>query len=211
VGLVEKLESTEEQAPNEVQAGLLENGPSAAIILLSMTVIESVLGRMQYVRSDGLPDRREHLIEYLLRIAPAVANDAIPEERIRELAADVEECFAVRDAIAHGHLWEASVLWDCDGVLKFAQAPRLLDGFGDRRMRRVLDPATRSTRRSQLNLFSSRIWRKDAWKVLRVADTVFSTVELLDRRYFYLSPQTFTYANRPLSFTEVVARLKDPS
>jgi hypothetical protein len=161
VDLVGRLEGTPTIQPNEVQASQLENGYAAAIVVLSAAVVESALNRTRYVRGDGLATGRESVTTYWQRIGPTVARNPHEAAEFAALAADLNECFAVRDAIVHSHLWEAQVVWADSGALQFAAPPQLRPGFGDQRFRAVLDPQTRQSRKLSLNLFPSRIWRRD--------------------------------------------------
>lgn len=207
VDLVGRLEATPPIPPNEVQTSQLENGYAAAIVVLSAAVMESALNRTRYVRGDGLAAGRESVTRYWERIGPTVARNPAEAAEFAALAADLDECFAVRDAIAHSHLWEAQVGWANSGALEFVADPQLRPGFGDQRFRAVLDPQTRQSRKLSLNLFPSRIWRRDAWVTLKIAARLLAGLEALDRRYFYLSPQTFQFHGVRAHFHEMTAQL----
>jgi hypothetical protein len=217
VNLVERLEAMPLAVPNEVQTGMVENGHASAVIALTAVVLESAINRARYVRGDGLASR-ENVTTYWRRISAAAARDdadgsgMIELERLTlefaGLADDLDECFALRDVIVHNHLWEAQVGWH-NGQLQFAAVPQIRPGFGDCRFRRVLDQQTRRSRKLSLNLFPTRIWRRDAWVVLKIAGRVFTVLEGLDRRYLYLSPQTFQFHGTEAHFHQVVASLPD--
>jgi hypothetical protein len=55
--LLEILEDSSPRGPNEVQASSYENGYSAAIIVLTVLLLESVLSRTQYMRGDKPPKK----------------------------------------------------------------------------------------------------------------------------------------------------------
>lgn len=50
--LFELLEQSDPKGPNEVQAGMLENGYAVSVIILSALVVESALNRTRYVRNE---------------------------------------------------------------------------------------------------------------------------------------------------------------
>src|SRR5688500_13274493 len=123
LALVEKLESTPLIEPNEVQVGPQENGYSCAIVTLNALLLESAINRTKYIRHEISDD---DMVEYFAKVTSGT-----------ELAKDIDEIIAVRDAIVHNHLWEADVNWGNNFKLKFSRAPKLLEGFGNKRFRRV--------------------------------------------------------------------------
>ena len=197
--LVEKLESMEPVPPNEVKTGQRENGYSLAIIALGALLFESALNRTAYVRQDNEED---HLSapDYFKKISPDT-----------NAAAEIEEVFAVRNVIAHNHLWEATITWteEEDGV-KFAEPPKLHPGYGDKRHTRIIDLETRKSRILGINMFPPRIWRRDAYIVLKTIAKAIDVIETMDRRYFCLSPHHFRFQKRTVTFREVTDLLSIP-
>lgn len=180
--------------PNEVITGQHENGYSLATIVLSVALFESALNRTAYVRNEkrGGPD-------YFKEIAVD-----------KELAAQVEEVFAVRNVIAHNHLWEAKITWFDDNPLKFAEPPTLREGYGDNRHKNVIVPETRKSRILGLNMFPARIWRRDAYIALKTIAKGLNGIESTDRRYFYLSSYHFRFRRNTRTFSEVTDLLSIP-
>ncbi len=99
VQFVEMLESTKLVEPGEVQAGPQENGFSCAIVTLCALVMESAINRTRYVRGEICDD--DSVDKYFRKVTLHA-----------ELAEDIDEVVAVRDAIVHNHLWEADIYWD---------------------------------------------------------------------------------------------------
>lgn len=196
--LVETLESQPPVEPNEVKTGDRENGYSCAIAALAGFLLESALNRTRYVRGED--GERISPAEYFAKISPDP-----------ELAADVEEVFAVRDAIVHNHLWKARTFWDANGSLKFKEPPQLLKGYGDHRLRRVMNPTTRLSQRLELNLFPERIWRRDAYIILKTVGRALETLESMKREYFYISPIHFAFRGQDFCFHEILNALAIPS
>jgi hypothetical protein len=201
LSLVEDLESRKLVTPNEVQASQPENGRSCSVAVLSVFLLESAINRTRYIKSSSLQDSdagtRQSAPDYFTVISPDP-----------ELAKDVEEVFALRDMIAHNHLWEADVKWDAAMKLRFASDPVLIQGYGDRRFRRVLDQRTRRSIRLALNLFPLRVWRRDAYLVLAKVVEALLALEEMDRRFVYISQQTFLFRQKYSRLGEIVRSLR---
>jgi hypothetical protein len=191
IDLIEKLELLSPTEPNEVQSSPTENGYSCAVVVLSALVLESALNRTRYLRKDA--SEPPHVADYFRKIS----NDG-------NLALDVNELFAIRDAIVHNHLWEAKI----DAVaMKFVSPPKLLPDYGGKRFRGVMDSETRPSRKLKLNLFPSRICRSDAYIVFKTAGRALMTLEKMDRSYFPISWQPFTFHHKTVRFPEVIEAL----
>lgn len=161
------------EGPNEVQAAPTENGYAVAMVALAAFMIEGVCSRARYV--TGTEDRRRTPI------------DTLHELGAPDLAENVEEVFVVRDAVAHSHLWTATVSHDRKG-LQFQADPERLPFYGDKKFDRVVDPSTRKTRRLGLDVFPPRVCRHTAVLALKEAVAVFRFLESQDRRFAYLEP-----------------------
>jgi len=194
LNLVETLESWSAVTPNEVQTVQRENGYSLAIVILGTILLESALNRTAYVRGEK-PDGPDYF--------GRLSTD-------KQLVAEVEEVYAVRNAIAHNHLWEAKFVWDENGSMKFTEPPNLREGYGDKRHWKVMDPATRKSRRLELNMFPARIWRRDAYIVLNTVAKALSTLQSMDRRYFPLTAQHFKFQGKMAKFNEALTKLTVP-
>jgi hypothetical protein len=192
--LVEELESMPKRAPNEVQTAQGENGYSLSIILLAVILFESALNRTAFVRQEEKDNRKPP--DYFKKISPD-----------QNAAAEIEEVFAVRNVIAHNHLWEATTRWTQKHGLKFGKPAKLREGYGDKRHVRVIDPQSRKSRILGINMFPPRIWRRDAYIVLKTIAKGLDVIESMDRRYFYLSPNHFRFQKKTVTFNGVAAGL----
>ncbi len=196
LALVEKLESMPLVEPNEVQVGPQENGYSCAIVTLTALLLESAINRTKYVRHEN---NRDDAVEYFSKVTSDI-----------ELAKDIDEVIAVRDAVVHNHLWEADVDWGENFRLKFNKAPKLLKGFGNTRLRRVMDPRTRLSRRLKLHLFPIRIWRMDAYVSLRVLERALEALEAKDANYFAITNQYFKFRGNLYPLNKIIGTLPNP-
>lgn len=180
VALLNRLEGRNFGPANAVQASNQENGLAAGVVILAATVLESALNRTRYVRRNS--PRKGSASQYLAIVT-----------RDPDLAADVEECFAVRDAVIHNHVWKAFVTDYPNGRLKFWGKPRLRTGYGDLKFDRVRRRGTRLTRRLGLNLFPTRIGRSDALLVVKTVVRALTAIENRRREYFPFSEADFYF------------------
>lgn len=176
--------------PNEVQTSVLENGYAVSIVALTAFLLEGACGRARYVSGQ--------------KQCSAVGT-------FRALGADgladkIEEIFVVRDAIAHAHLWKAKISWT-ENDLRFAQLPKRLPGYGDKKFDRLVDPASRMTRQLKLDVFPTRIHRDTAITALKQAAEALEFLESKDRRFVYLTPQHVQFGGRLVRFYKWVEQL----
>jgi hypothetical protein len=190
--LLETLESFDSKGPNPVQVSIVENGYSAAIIILTVLLVESAIARTQYVLSENPPKKPLEFVRKTYSSSSFVDK--------------LEELFVVRDVIAHNHVWEAQFIWDDQSGMKLISAT-LKEGYGDKKYAKVLDPRIRKTRRLGINLFPTRICREDATTVLKNAVEFLMFLENLDRRYVYISPQYVKFRGVHKPFVELVLDL----
>ncbi|MFH1312083.1 MAG: hypothetical protein ABIJ00_02545 [Candidatus Eisenbacteria bacterium] len=191
--LLESLESSRARGPSEVQASPLENGYSAAVIVLTVLMVESAIARTQFIQGTNPPKRPIAFI----RASRPLSN----------LADVVEELFVVRDVVAHNHIWDARIAYAPDGSMKLVSATRD-PAYGDAKFARVIDPSSRKTKKLGINLFPTRIGREDAIIVLKNAKDFLLLLEAQDRRYFYLSPQPVEFKGVAVRFVDLVDGLQ---
>lgn len=183
--LFELLEQCDPKGPNEVQAGMLENGYAVSVIVLSALVVESALNRTRYIRDEP---KRESAVDTLKRLGAS------------DLADEIEEVFVLRDSIAHNHIWTAAMRWDDSRGMALDSAKKL-SAYGDEKFDRVVDPGTRATRRLHLDVFPTRIHLATATTVLKKTVEALKFLEKLDRNYVYLSqPWHVTRGNKLVPF-----------
>lgn len=193
--LVEGLESKPATPPNEVQTGSRENGYACSIIVLSVIALESIANRVRFLNGHNPKDER-NTPEYLSKI--------IGTPSLEEMRAVV----SARDAIVHNHLWTANVRSNQTGDLVFDAEPILRrDAYGDTKFWDVMDPSTRQTRSLQINLFPARIWRADAYKVLRVVIGAMKSLQAVDNRYVNIDIQIVEYRGQVITIDEVLQDL----
>jgi len=172
VDLFDLMEQKGPTGPNDVQAPRDENGYSVSIAVLVALVIESACNRVRYVLGDA--DRKS-------------AVQTLTDLSAGGLADDVEELFVLRDAIAHNHIWEATVAGDDTKGLALISAT-LRAGYGDDKFNRTVDLQTRQTRRLQLDVFPNRIHRKTAIVAIQKCAEVLRFLENKDTKFVSIEP-----------------------
>jgi hypothetical protein len=191
VDLFDLMEQKEPKGPNEVQASRAENGYAASIAILAALVIESACNRVRYVRGDV--DRKG-------------AVQTLRELQAAGLADDVEEIFVLRDVIAHNHMWEATIADDdVKGLVVVSATKR--PGYGDDKFDRVVDLATRRTRRLHLDVFPNRIHRQTAIVALEKCVEVLRFLENSDRSFVGSTDPHVIWRSQPVAFFEWVDKL----
>ncbi len=195
LSLVENLESWQPAIPNALQTGQRENGHSLATIVLAALLFESALNRTSYVRNEK-------------NVGPNYFKSVSSNQGLTD---ELEEIYAVRNVIAHNHIWEAKFVWDDSGDMQFTELPKLREGYGDNRHLKVMDPKTRKSRLLTMNMFPSRIWRRDAYIALKTIAKGLNQLESIDRRYFYLTPHHFRFQGKTVTFNQIIENLCVPN
>jgi hypothetical protein len=192
IDLLEKLESLRSTGEeNAVQSSPHENGYSCAVVVISALVLESALNRTRYLRKEVSDP--PHVADYFKTISSDL-----------DLAQSVNEVFAIRDSIAHNHIWKATV----DPVaMKFISPPELLPGYGRKRFQNVMDPTTRLSRKLKLNLFPSKVSRSDAYTVLKTMGHALAALEEMDPNYFSFRLEHVLFRRKFLRLPEVLDAL----
>lgn len=190
--LLEGLELINPREPNEVQASPLENGYSACIVVTSVLMLESFIARTQFIANKSPPKKPVSFVR------SAYPDSDFPDR--------IEEIFVVRDAIAHNHIWDTKFEWDDNFQMRLVSA-ELIEGYGDTKFRNVLDPTRRKTRVLRMNLFPTRICRKDAVIVLKTVVAFLKFLEKEDRRFVYITPQPAMYRGQSRPFVNIVESL----
>ena len=183
--LIERLLKLPFREPNEFQANPFENGFSASLIGLTAFMTESAIRRTQYITGST----EWNATKFLENTFPSYPN-----------LAEVIELFVARDVIAHNHVWEAVVTWHRSEGMTLSSSKKLFGG--NTIYDKVINKADMRTHRLRINLFPTRVNRKDAALALRTAGDLFSFLEAKDRRFWYISPQPVEFNGEVLSFDQ---------
>ena len=197
--LLEKLKGLNLNTPNEVQASTLDNGYSVAIIVLTVLMVESVIGRTKYVLGKSNVQGKLKSIKPIDFVRAKYPNSGFAEK--------IEELFVIRDVVAHNHLWEASFNWDETNGMKFVDNPVIQQDYGDLKFNRVIDWNTRQTRLLGINLFPTRVNHADAVTVLKIAVEFLKFLENQDRNFVYFTHLNVIYCGESVSFAKLIEAL----
>lgn len=160
-----------------------ENDYAVSVVLLLVVAFESFVGRVSYLQShlpDGIPRKRNICIpDYIAALSKSY-----------RLKNSLTEVFILRDAIAHGHIWELEVS-DHQTNHKVLGS-KLLPDYGDKKHTLVINPKTRKSSTLTLNLVPRAVGIRDVRKVF---DVVYRTLKFLAKKGL-IEPQAFTYHAR---------------
>lgn len=159
------LDMTPSRPPGEI-----ERSHAIAIVTMSAFAIESGAARLrvsgQWRPTGGRP--ADSPIPFL--------RDGLPKFS-RRLLASTEELFAVRNAVAHNHIWEMRGTWKDERFV--AEAVQALSG---RPKAALLTPDGRLTKRHRLNMVPELVGYEDARKTVRILVRVLDALAQLDLR-----------------------------
>lgn len=175
-------------APRKMIAGRiggLENGYAISVILLLVVSLESFIGRVSYLQGQ-LP--RGGKIKGPKESVPKYISTLRRSFRFEKSLTDV---FVLRDAIAHGHVWELEVS-DHESHIQVLHNARILFGYGDPKHKKTLNEKTRRSSALSLNLVPSAVGLREVYKVV---DVVWRTLDFLAKANL-IERQAFTYRGR---------------
>jgi len=191
VKLMETLDSIYSKHPNRVHASPLENGYSAAIITLTVLLVESALNRTRYIFGWDSPTKP---LKFFKKAFPS----SILYSKLKEL-------FVIRDVIVHNHIWEMKYRLEEEGM-KFISA-KLLNSYGNKKFKKIINSKTRKTKLLKMNLLPTEVCRKDVVIVLKSAYEILSFLENKDRKYIYISIQPVKFKGKNMEFSKFIRNL----
>lgn len=190
--LFESIERFDQNSSNEVQASSTENSFASSIVILSVTMLESVIRRTQYCRKEN--DNSKNM-DYLRKTFSEY-----------DFLSDIEEIIVLRDVLVHNHIWEAKIYWDDSGQLRLMSAEKV-SSYQDKKYINVLDYDNRCTRMLKLNLFPTKVCKNDAIIVFKKIIHFLNYLEGVDRRYVYITNQKVQYFGKLMNvmdFTKIL-------
>jgi hypothetical protein len=194
--LAEKLLLRERGKVVAGKVGYRENGYSLSIVLLLVVALESYVGRVRYLQSNAPGGGQPRPVRM------SVPDYLVSLRKSFRLQKSLTEVFVLRDAIAHGHVWELTVSRYA-GRGQILLSASLLPGYGDYKHKVVLNPRTKRSTIAGLNLVPSAVGRRE---VIKVIDLVWRTLEFLARSNL-LERSAFSFhgrfQGRPFDFWEL--------
>jgi hypothetical protein len=169
---LDALEAATPIVPNDAQTGSSENGHALAVVVLSVLILESAINRVRHLTeragNESERERKVNSVDYFSRLVSR-----------RRLSDQVEELFALRDAIAHNHMYRGDFIADEAGsTLRLVTSWKLAPWSGDPRYRRVTNTDHYRTHLLRLNMVPTKVWRRDAYLALW---TMFAALKRLEQ------------------------------
>ncbi len=185
---------------SEFKVAPFENGYAASICILAVVAFESFLMRVSYfkqpAKTQEKPGKTTKTDKWSKPAALKTFEEIYPKY---PKLGEVKEAFAVRDLLAHNHIWEIDYYWKNDDSPQLLQALRKLGG--DSKYMKVVDPGDpRFTRRLRLNVVPTRVDRRDAAKVLITVWEALEYIENDDRAACPVSESHVRRANKSVEF-----------
>jgi hypothetical protein len=208
--LLEKLNSLEVAAPNEVKVSTLEFSYSAAVILLAVVFVESITNTAQKFCQPPKSGRFLPPVEYLdeAYIKPPYSEEVLKEAS--ELKEELKEAIAVRHAIAHSHIWTTQFYNDDEnqGELKL-DSTNIEQGSGSKEYRERIEK-TGATRTSKLkiNLIPTKLCRKDVKILLQSVLRFLQFLEQHNSKLLGILNRPVEHCGQLTLFTDLVENIK---
>lgn len=184
----------------------LERALASGIIPVAACLLESVLRWFEH--KCGRDGAAIHPVEILRRHYEAPI-----------LVDELEELFAVRNAVAHGHVWSSVLRYDKDNLKrKSTYSPfRKLAGYGGKSFDRVVNMNTHTTRRLGLPVIPTQINRLHAWRYLKVCLKIIDYVEtshgafvgMPGEKPYSIVETVVQKGDKPVRFAEIIRQLPE--
>lgn len=178
-----------------------ENGYALSIVLLSVVMLESFVGRVSDLQArlgakGQSKDRNTSVPDYIAQLRKSF-----------KLKKSLIEVFVLRNAIAHGHVWQLEVSSDGQhGVLLRSAA--LGPQYGNEAFKKRVNLKTGRTRALGLHVVPSAVGREE---VIKVLDVIHRVLKFLARSGL-IEQGTFSFHGRlnrkPFEFWSVLQVLR---
>lgn len=181
-----------------------ENGYSLSIVLLSVVMLEALIGRVSDLQTRLGAKGKANTSR--LSVPDYIAG----LRRSFKLKKSLTEVFVLRDAIAHGHVWSLEV----SGHAKHGSvlhSAKLGAAYGDKKFCDRVNLRTRRTRALGLHVVPSAVSRKE---VIKVLDVIRRTLMFLEHNKLIESNVTRYHGRlrgKPFEFWDIIDVLIDSS
>jgi|GEM_PF-2878431 len=174
-----------------------ENGYSVSIIVLCAILLESGVNRLIY--NDRVYDK----VEVDFGKARKYLESYIESNNLREeLHDDFMEIMAVRDSIAHNHLW----LQTLDQENYQIKESELFNGFGNKNFWNVTDKRSKKTKRNAINVIPDQIGKRDSSIVFVKTYNILFEIGKIERENVWEDRKGIRRKGRP--FIDLVRKVK---
>lgn len=167
-----------------------ENGYAAALVVLIVTLLESYVSRLRFVRHNEIVSSRS-VPETLTHLFPDFPNK---EELL--------EVFLLRNIVIHNHVWHLDTS-NPESEAKTIHSPLDLGFDVNQHYRSIVDSETRRTKRLGFPVDPSAV---DRYDVKRVFEIVWGTLSFMNRKNFSHTPlagRTVVFRKTRVSFESI--------
>ena len=140
---------------NQVQSAPMVHGYAASIIVLTVIWLESAIAISKLIAKSDVKSVRVYFAKQF------------PNSPLQDT---LTELFAIRDVIAHSHIWKGKVFFM--GMKWTKKQPELLPSYGDKSYFAVVDKKTRTTKTLGLQVIPTKLSLIDVRRVLTAASAV---------------------------------------
>jgi hypothetical protein len=178
-----------------------ENGYALSIVVLSVVMLESFVGRVSDLQARLGPKGRTKTFRTPVPVYISQLRKSFTLEK------SLTEVFVLRDAIAHGHVWKLEV----SSHATHGQLLRSADlgtQYGNDNFKKRVHPKTRRTRALGLHVVPSAVGREEVVKVLEVIHRVLrflARCKLIEANVFSFHGRL---SRKPFEFWSVVPLLR---
>lgn len=179
----------------------IENGYALSIVLLSVVMLESLIGRVSDLQARLGPKGKTKKFQTSVPLYIAELRKTFTLEK------SLTEVFVLRDAIAHGHVWSLEVSSHERHGHQLLSA-KLGAEYGNRQFKSRVNPVTRRTRALGLHVVPSAVGRDE---VIKVLDVIHKVLKFLARSRL-IEANVFSFHGRlygkPFEFWTVMQVLR---
>lgn len=187
---------------NEVQVSVHEHAVAASVFLIIAAIIEGSIERLRLDLLEITANDSKSCVAHLRDLLSL--SGSLLDDEDQAVIQHVEELFAVRNAVAHSHVWRGTI--DAESMVWIEQPVLMRDQFGDTRHDRVT-AGNVETRILGLNVMPQRIGRRDIvigievmlelWLALRASDPSNMFNNFVNHNYFRFRGQHHRMAQFP--------------
>lgn len=194
--LIEELLSTDASDPSPMGTSYRENGYSASITILLVTVLESYTARLQFLRNAEVVAGPKNTPDLLAQLFPELPTKD-----------DLKEVFILRNLIVHNHIWHLDVSdLETHGAPTISTPTEL--GFRPNlHYGTIVDIARRKTKRLNLNATPTAVNRSDAGKVFAVVWDTLSFMNSINYSHTPLAGRSVRFRGKRRQFEELIGEL----
>jgi len=188
ITLYETAKSFSYSGKSKIRVSSRENGFAVSITILSVLLIESILNRIKYLKSDT----EKNNVEFF--------KNQFTKEIL--LYKKLKEIYILRDVIIHNHIWEINYVYNNNYEETKIQR-KLTQIYGDKKFRECLNEQMHKTKILKLNIIPTKISLKDIIIIFKAIKKLLIFLKKKNRNYIYLN-EYYKYDGKLLTFLDII-------